>query len=60
MSSDDDLVGVRVEYDGAFPVIRVPAGTPTITPQLVRLADDGEPLNAWVARTSVPEADPRS
>ncbi len=30
----------RVEADGELPVIRVPAGTPAITPQMVRRALD--------------------
>ena len=30
----------RVEADGDLPVIRVPAGTPPITPQMVRQALD--------------------
>ncbi len=30
------LTPARVEADGDLPVIRVPAGTPPITPQMVR------------------------
>ncbi|MDQ6751395.1 MAG: antitoxin [Actinomycetota bacterium] len=32
------LTRARVEADGDLPVIRVPAGTPAITPQMVRRA----------------------
>jgi hypothetical protein len=36
------LTPARVEADGDLPVIRVPAGTPPITPEMVRRAlDDG-------------------
>ena len=34
------LTPARVDADGDFPVIRVPAGTPAITPQMVRRAVD--------------------
>jgi len=34
------LTPARVEADGDVPVIRVPAGTPPITPQMVRRAFD--------------------
>ncbi len=34
------LTPARVEADGSLPVIRVPAGTPAITPQMVRRALD--------------------
>ena len=34
------LTPARVEADGDLPVIRVPAGTPAITPQMVRRALD--------------------
>lgn len=34
------LTPARVEADGQLPVIRVPAGTPPITPQMVRRALD--------------------
>lgn len=34
------LTPARVEADGGLPVIRVPAGTPAITPQMVRRALD--------------------
>ena len=34
------LTPARVEADGDLPVIRVPAGTPAITPQMVRRAID--------------------
>ncbi len=34
------LTPARVEADGDLPVIRVPAGTPPITPQMVRRALD--------------------
>ncbi len=34
------LTPARVEADGDLPVIRVPAGTPAITPQTVRRALD--------------------
>jgi len=34
------LTPTRVEADGELPVIRVPAGTPPITPQMVRRALD--------------------
>lgn len=34
------LTPARVEVDGELPVIRVPAGTPPITPQMVRRALD--------------------
>jgi hypothetical protein len=34
------LTPARVEADGTLPVIRVPAGTPAITPQMVRRALD--------------------
>lgn len=34
------LAPARVEADGDLPVIRVPAGTPPITPQMVRRALD--------------------
>jgi len=32
------LTPARVEAEGELPVIRVPAGTPAITPQMVRRA----------------------
>ena len=36
------LTPARIESDGDLPVIRVPAGTPAITPEIVRRAlDDG-------------------
>lgn len=36
------LAPARVDTSGDRPVIRVPAGTPVITPEMVRLAhDDG-------------------
>ena len=36
------LTPARVEADGELPVIRVPPGTPPITPEIVRRAlDDG-------------------
>jgi len=34
------LTPVRVEADDGLPVIRVPAGTPPITPEMVRRAVD--------------------
>jgi hypothetical protein len=34
------LTPARVETDGPLPVIRVPAGTPPITPEMVRRALD--------------------
>jgi hypothetical protein len=34
------LTPARIESDGALPVIRVPAGTPAITPEMVRRALD--------------------
>jgi hypothetical protein len=34
------LTPARVEADGPVPVIRVPAGTPPITPEMVRRALD--------------------
>ncbi len=34
------LTPARVEADGELPVIRVPAGTPAITPEMVRRALD--------------------
>ncbi len=34
------LTPARVEVDGGLPVIRVPSGTPTITPEMVRRALD--------------------
>lgn len=34
------LTPARVEADGGLPVIRVPAGTPPITPEMVRRALD--------------------
>jgi len=34
------LTPAQVEADGRLPVIRVPAGTPPITPQMVRRALD--------------------
>ncbi len=34
------LTPARVEVDGDLPVIRVPSGTPPITPQMVRRALD--------------------
>jgi hypothetical protein len=34
------LTPARVEADGELPVIRVPAGTPPITPEIVRRALD--------------------
>jgi hypothetical protein len=34
------LTPARVEADGELPVIRVPAGTPPITPEMVRRALD--------------------
>lgn len=34
------LTPARIEADGDLPVIRVPAGTPPITPQMVRRALD--------------------
>ncbi len=34
------LTPARIEADGNLPVIRVPAGTPAITPELVRRALD--------------------
>lgn len=34
------LTPARVEADGDVPVIRVPAGTPAITPEMVRRALD--------------------
>lgn len=34
------LTPARVEADGDLPVIRVPEGTPAITPQMVRRALD--------------------
>lgn len=34
------LTPARVESEGDLPVIRVPAGTPAITPQMVRRALD--------------------
>jgi len=34
------LTPARVEVDGALPVIRVPAGTPPITAEMVRRALD--------------------
>ena len=32
----------RVDVAGSLPVIRVPAGTPVITPKMVRSADEGD------------------
>lgn len=34
------LTPARVEVDGELPVVRVPAGTPAITPGMVRRAAD--------------------
>ncbi len=34
------LTPARIEIDGDLPVIRVPSGTPAITPQMVRRALD--------------------
>lgn len=34
------LTPARVEADGDLPIIRVPAGTPPITPEMVRRALD--------------------
>jgi len=34
------LTPARVEADGGLPVIRVPAGTPPITPEMMRRALD--------------------
>lgn len=34
------LTPARIETDGGLPVIRVPAGTPPITPEMVRRALD--------------------
>jgi hypothetical protein len=34
------LTPARVEADGGLPVIRVPSGTPPITPEIVRRALD--------------------
>jgi hypothetical protein len=34
------LTPARIDSDGPFPVIRVPAGTPAITPEMVRRALD--------------------
>lgn len=34
------LTPARIEVDGELPVIRVPAGTPAITPEMVRRALD--------------------
>ena len=34
------LTPARIEVDGDLPVIRVPSGTPAITPQMVRRALD--------------------
>jgi hypothetical protein len=34
------LTPARVESDGGLPVIRVPAGTPPITPEMVKRALD--------------------
>ena len=34
------LTPAKVEVDGELPVIRVPAGTPPITPEMVRRALD--------------------
>jgi hypothetical protein len=36
------LTPARIEADGDLPVIRVPAGTPPITPEMVRRALDEE------------------
>jgi len=36
------LTPARIESDGDLPVIRVPAGTPPITPEMVRRAVDEE------------------
>ena len=36
------LTPARVEADGGLPVIRVPACTPHITPEMVRRALDGD------------------
>jgi len=36
------LAPAQVESDGELPVIRVPAGTPPITPEMVRRALDEE------------------
>ena len=36
------LTPSRVEAEGGLPVIRVPAGTPAITPEMVRRALDDE------------------
>ncbi len=36
------LTPASIEADGDMPVIRVPAGTPAITPQMVRRALDEE------------------
>jgi plasmid stability protein len=36
------LTPARVEVDGDVPVIRVPAGTPPITPEMVRSALDDD------------------
>ena len=34
------LIPARFEVDGALPVVHVPAGTPPITPEMVRRALD--------------------
>lgn len=34
------LAPARVDMTGDLPVIRVPAGTPVITPEMVRAADE--------------------
>jgi len=36
------LTPARIEAEGDMPVIRVPAGTPAITPEMVRRALDEE------------------
>jgi hypothetical protein len=36
------LTPARVEVEGGLPVIRVPAGTPAITPEMVRRALDDD------------------
>jgi hypothetical protein len=36
------LTPARIEAEGVLPVIRVPAGTPPITPEMVRRALDEE------------------
>jgi hypothetical protein len=61
------LTPARVEADDALPVIRVPTGTPPITPEMVRRALDEdwasrptESACPWFARRTVQWSQPKS